>query len=55
MLVFSFLPLRAFQGEAGPLKNRGTGMCVGVGKELYAGKYLQQYDCGALTNHEGGS
>ena len=33
------------QGEEGPLKNRGTGMCVGVGKDVYAGKYLQQYDC----------
>lgn len=38
------------KGETGALKNRGTGMCVGVGKDIYAGKYVQQYDCEDVSN-----
>ena len=33
------------QGETGALKNRGTNMCVGAGADIYAGKYVQQYEC----------
>jgi len=24
-------------------------MCVGVGKDVYAGKYVQQYDCDGVS------
>jgi len=37
------------QGERGPLRNRGTNMCLGVGKDIYAGKYVQQYDCDGVS------
>ena len=37
------------KGETGPLRNRGTNMCLGVGKDVYAGKYVQQYDCDGVS------
>ncbi len=46
MCMHLFLPLYPrCQGETGALKNRGTNMCVGAGADIYAGKYVQQYEC----------
>jgi hypothetical protein len=44
------VPILFAQGEVGPLKNRGTNMCVGAGSDIYAGKYVQQYDCDDVSS-----
>jgi hypothetical protein len=36
----------------GQIKNAGTGMCIGTGKDVYAGKYLQQFPCDGVSEFQ---